>query len=124
MAKPAVATQHAVARPAVATPHTQIMEREPERAAVALGWLDVGFNTPDSQLAYLGRRRAGPGLPFSDLAFSDPRWRARFEPKPTGVLYSRDNPNKVDRCPHPANDCGLHRKFVEPKGPPCWVGTH
>jgi hypothetical protein len=64
---------------------TQHLELKPERAAVALVWLDVGFNTPACLRAYLGRERVEPGLPVSDLAFNDPRWRARVEPKPTGL---------------------------------------
>jgi hypothetical protein len=68
-------------------------------------------------------RKDVPAALKEDKDGKDKKARLHGKRDPTGVLYSRDNPNKVDACPHPANDCGLHRKFLQSKGPACWVGT-
>ena len=68
-----------------------------------------------------------PSVPTVPKDDGNPRGdKKRGKRDPDGVAYSRDNPNKVDPCPHGTGDCGLHRKFLASKGtaPPCWVGTH
>jgi hypothetical protein len=72
-------------------------------------------------------------LSVSDLAFSDPRWRASFEPKPTGM--TEDQMERTERIrpgafTAPCRKCGKVTALVVPlpmrdylATPPCCART-